>query len=67
MLVHNGPELFSNFLSGLVPRDLLKIITDPLQRVSQALVMVLMIAHIQALSADISRTAWVAFIRPYFD
>jgi hypothetical protein len=67
MLMHNGPELFSNFLNGLIPRDFLKGITYPFQRVSQALVMVLLIDDIQSFSAGISSAARILSVRSYLD
>jgi hypothetical protein len=60
--VHDGPEFFGYLVDGLVPGVPLEAVSDPLQRVLQAVGIVLMRGDVQAFAADIAPAPGIALV-----
>ncbi len=62
MFINYGLELFSDFVNGLVPRNLFELVPDFLEGMQQAVGVVLVKADVQAFAADITLAAEIVLV-----
>jgi hypothetical protein len=67
VFVRNGSEPNRDLVYGLVPRNPFKPFLHPFQRILQAVGMVLVIADIEPLAADIPLAVQIVLVAPAFD
>ncbi len=66
MFINYGLELFSDFINGLVPRNLFKLVSDLLEGMQKPVGVVLVKANVQAFAADITLAAEIFFVSTDF-
>jgi hypothetical protein len=66
MLFQKTPELCRNFFHGLIPGYPDKLVSDPFQRMGQAVVMMVMMGHVQTFPADVSLASGIVPVRHDF-
>jgi hypothetical protein len=65
VLLNNGFKPVCDLTDCLVPRHAFKLISDPFQRIKQAIDMMLMTTNIQAFAANVALTFQIVFVAPH--